>query len=102
MTLLNKVKKHLDERFGDLIVKIVLFGSRVDGTARDYSDYDLLIIVHNEIDWNKKDDIRSCVYDLNIELGILFSVQVYSEPEMNTILGKQPFVQNALETGIVI
>jgi hypothetical protein len=100
--LLEEMKSLLVEHFGDLIVKIILFGSRVDGTAKDYSDYDVLVIVNTIIDWKTRDSIRDILYDLNIEYDILLSVQVISEPEMHTILGKQPFIRNAIETGIAV
>jgi uncharacterized protein len=102
MSLLGNMKSLLLKNYGDLVVKIILFGSRVDGNAREYSDYDVLVVVKKTIDWKIKDNIRSVLYDLNIEYDILLSVQVISEPELDTILGRQPFIQNAIETGIAI
>jgi uncharacterized protein len=102
MTLLGKMKSLLEKDYGNLVVKIILFGSRVDGTAREYSDYDVLVVVNKIIDWQIKDEIRSVLYDLNIEYDVLISVQVISEPELGTILGRQPFIQNAIETGIAV
>ena len=102
MALLNKMKSVLDNSFSGLIEKVILFGSRVDGTARDYSDYDVLVVVNRTIDWETRDSIRSALYELNIEYDILLSVQVISEPELHTIMGKQPFIQNAIETGIAV
>ena len=100
--LLEKMKSMLEKTYDDLIVKIILFGSRVDGTAKEYSDYDILVVVNKIIDWKTRDSIRSILYDLNIEYDILLSIQVISEPELDTILGKQPFIRNAIETGIAV
>ena len=102
MILLNRMKSLLKRDFSSLVVKIVLFGSRVDGSARDYSDYDVLVVVNKTIDWRTRDAIRSVLYDLNFEYDILVSVQVISEPELATIRGRQPFIQNAMETGIAV
>jgi len=102
MTLLKKMKSLLIDVYGDLVVKIILFGSRVDGTAKEYSDYDVLIVVNKTLDWKTKDSIRDTLYNLNIEYDILLSVQVISEPELTTILGKQPFIQNAIERGVAV
>ena len=102
MMLLQKANLLLKKDFGDLVVKIILFGSRVDGTAREYSDYDILIVVNKTIDWKTKDSIRSVLYELNIQFDIIISVQFISEPELETILGKQPFIRNAIETGIAV
>jgi hypothetical protein len=100
--LLDIVKNRLEENFKDMVVKIILFGSRVNGTAREYSDYDLIVITKRTIDWEVKDSLRSVLYELNIEYDILLSVQVFSEAELETITGRQPFIQNALETGIAV
>ena len=102
MTLLNKMKSILDKSHHGLVEKIILYGSRVDGTSRDCSDYDVLVIVNKTIDWRTKDSIRSALYDLNIEYDILLSIQVISGPELNTILGRQPYIVNAIETGIAV
>lgn len=100
--LLEIMNKLLEKNFSDLFVKTILFGSRTDGTAREYSDYDVLVIVNKTVNWEIKDSIRSVLYDLNIELDILLSVQVISEPELETIAGKQSFIRNAIETGIAV
>ena len=102
ISLLNLIKDKLSEKFENLIVKIILFGSRIDGTAHEYSDYDVLVVVNRIINWQERDSIRSVVYDLNIKYDIQISVQFISEPELSTILGRQPFIQNAIETGITV
>ena len=102
ITLLREMKQILEKEFGPLIKRIILFGSRVDGTAGKYSDYDVLVVVNKNIDWKTADEIRSVLYDLNIEHEILISVQVISESELNALPGKQPFIQNAIETGIAV
>lgn len=102
MILLNRMKELLDEKFPHLIDRVILFGSRVDGTARDYSDYDILVIANEPVDWKVKDEIRSVLYDLNIEYDILISVQVVSDSDLSSIIGKQPFIQHAIETGISV
>ena len=100
--LLREMKAMLMNEFGDLIEKIILFGSQIDGTSREFSDYDVLVVVKRTIDWETADEIRSVLYDLNIKYDILISIQVISLPELETIPGKQPFIQNAIETGIAV
>jgi predicted nucleotidyltransferase len=45
------------EKFGENLVSIVLFGSRVKGYARRDSDYDLLIIARNLPDIMERFDL---------------------------------------------
>jgi len=49
VTIIKELKKLLQKHFPDDINKVILFGSQVNGDAREYSDYDVLIIVNNEI-----------------------------------------------------
>ncbi len=100
--ILEKIKTLLVNNYGNIINKIILFGSRTDGTAREYSDYDILIIVNSFIDWRMKDELRSVIYDLNIEYDILLSVQIISVEDLETPVGKQSFIQNAIDTGIAV
>ena len=98
--LLNELKKSLNERLGNIILQVILFGSRVNGTPRDYSDYDVLIVLlkdyNSDLEWKIYD---SC-YDLDIKYDIIIDAKLISKNELSTIKGKQPFITNAIETGI--
>jgi len=98
--LLHLVDNLLKENFADRINTIILFGSRVDGTAHEYSDYDLLIVTNESVDWETEDTIRELLYTINIQHDVVLSIQFISENELSTIKGKQPFIQRAIETGI--
>jgi predicted nucleotidyltransferase len=99
--LLRRVSEKLTENHGDLVKKIILFGSRVEGGAGPYSDYDVLIILSADVDWRLKDGIIDSIADINLEEDILIDAHIISENELSTIKGKQPYIQNALLTGIV-
>ncbi len=46
------------DKFGSDLVSIVLFGSYARGTATEYSDIDLLVIVNNvSEDWRERDKV---------------------------------------------
>jgi predicted nucleotidyltransferase len=99
--LLRRVSEKLAEDHGDLVRRIILFGSRVEGGAGPYSDYDVLIILSEDVDWRMKDGIIDSIADINLEEDILIDAHIISENELLTIKGKQPYIQNALQTGIV-
>ncbi|HOS40897.1 MAG TPA: hypothetical protein PLG31_14270 [Spirochaetota bacterium] len=100
ISLLNELRGRITNRFGDIAERRILFGSRTQGLARDYSDYGILIVLKNSYDWRREDAIRDLCYDLCIEYGIVIDTKFISSGELNTVKGKQPFFLNAIETGI--
>ncbi len=42
--ILNDLKNILNSSFPNLIEKIILFGSQINGDFQEYSDFDILII----------------------------------------------------------
>jgi uncharacterized protein len=99
--ILNTLKEALIARFGNIIERIILFGSRADGTARDYSDYDILIITSSIFDWQREREIYDVCYDIDLKFDILIDAKVISLEDMKSIKGRQPYIQNAVETGMV-
>jgi len=45
----NEIVKALRERFGEALLSVVLFGSRPQGRALPHSDYDILVVVSDEM-----------------------------------------------------
>lgn len=102
LDLLNYINEKLKSDHGGLIKKVILFGSRVKGDARPYSDYDVLLILSQDVDWQQKDKIINSIADINLEKDILIDVHMISVSELMTIKGKQPYIQNALHTGVAL
>jgi len=100
--LLHEIKTELIKEFGGLIVKVVLFGSRTDDTYREYSDYDILVVLAEPVDWRTKDRILDLMADINIRNDILINAHIISEQELFTIKGRQPFIERAMSTGISV
>ena len=71
------------EKFGENLISIVLFGSRVKGYARRDSDYDLLIIARNLPDIKERFDLlgkeESEIWD---KYGIKISSLLFEEEEI--------------------
>lgn len=76
-SILITFKKRIDALFPGEIKKILLYGSKARGEARDDSDIDVLVITKGD-DWRMRDMIRSVAYDLDAEIGYSLSVQVLS------------------------
>jgi uncharacterized protein len=96
--LLTQIKKIVKER--DPSAKIYLFGSRAMGTARNDSDWDLLILLkEDKILFEVEQEITSPLYDLEFDTGEVISPFIYSENEWNTKYKVTPFYQNVMKEG---
>ena len=56
---------------------ILLYGSVARGTQTPESDYDLLILTGQPIDWREEERIDGAVYDVQLDQGIVFSTILY-------------------------
>ena len=99
--ILTELKELLTAGFGDDIGRVILFGSQVEGRARRYSDYDILVILNKDYGWRLEDAILDSCYEIDLKYDIVTDVKVISRNELNTMKGKQPFILNALEHGWV-
>jgi uncharacterized protein len=98
--ILKELKELLSQKFGDIVEQVILYGSRAHGAAREYSDYDILIILNTDYDWRKENEILKICNDVNLKYDILIDLKIISRYELLTIKGKQPFIQEAIETGL--
>ncbi len=98
--LLNIIRDKLESKFGGMISNIILFGSRADGSAHEHSDYDILIVLTSTYDWKLEREIYDVCYEIDIEKDILIDAKIISVAEIDEPRGKQPFILNALESGM--
>jgi len=81
---LQVIKEEIERR-GLKILKVILFGSRAKGEAKEDSDRDFYIIINEEIDFKEKKNILSSIYrklveELNSDFEIVItSRQKYFE-----------------------
>ena len=99
---MQELKDLLCAAFPNEIEQVILFGSQVTGQATEDSDYDVLVIVNHDYDWRFKHKIYDTTWEIDFEYDILTDVKVISQHELHTLVGKQPFIQNALHTGVVL
>lgn len=98
--ILNDLKSILTNNLGDNLKEVILFGSQAYGGAHIDSDYDFLIILANRPDWKLRNKISDYCYDLDLKYETFLDVHILGEEELNTLRGKQPIFQKALEKGI--
>lgn len=98
--ILSKTKNLISKEFP--IEKIIFFGSRAKGKAKKFSDYDILIITKNDLNWQQKRRISDMTLNIDLEFDVITDLKVYSKNEIeNSILGQTPFMQNVLSEGFM-
>ncbi len=98
--ILNDLKYQLKLRFPDNLKDVILFGSHVTGKAHKDSDYDILIVLKQKVDWKTEREISDICYEIDLKYNIVTDTHVVSEPELLTLRGKQPIFVNALSKGL--
>jgi hypothetical protein len=86
----------------DRIQQIILFGSRARGDEKPFSDYDLLLVVH-ERERDLMDAIHDAVMDALLATGRLVSPKVFRRRDFDRLAAiPTPFFENVLKDGIRI
>jgi predicted nucleotidyltransferase len=83
--------------------EVILYGSRARGDAQTDSDYDLLVLVEEEVDWLLEDQLRQHLYPLELATGAVLTVHAYSRRTWDSPLYRaMPFVQHVERDGIIL
>ncbi|MGF7137725.1 nucleotidyltransferase domain-containing protein [Roseimarinus sediminis] len=99
--ILNQIKRIVKDK--EPTAKIYLYGSRSRGTAKDNSDWDLLILLNKDDVSNELErEITYPLYDLEFDTGEVISPMIYSEKEWNSKYKLTPFYQNVMREGILL
>ena len=77
--ILSRFRAALDEMFGDRLARVVLFGSRARGEARDDSDYDVAVFLKDLPDrWRELHRLADLRVDFIDETGAFFDAKPFS------------------------
>ena len=76
--VIKRFRAALDALYGDRIERVVLFGSRARGDAREDSDYDVAVFLKGLADrWQEVDRIVPLVTDILYEEGAFIHAMPY-------------------------
>ena len=83
--------------------EVILYGSRARGNPNKESDWDLLILLESS-DVNKRTEqsFRHHLFDIELEIGELISVFVYSKNDWENKYTITPFYKSIKKEGIRI
>ena len=100
----DKIKEIIKNTLIDYnIEKIILFGSRARGDNSEESDYDILVVVKEEIEWINREDIASLIRrrlaQLDIDIDILIRTSLYVDNTKDEIGN---VISYAVEEGVEI
>ena len=99
--ILQKLKQLLTKELGENILEVILFGSRLKKTSTAFSDFDVLIILKNDYDWNYKGLVRDLCFDISLQYDIVIDSKIISINELNhSPMGQDPLFQDAIKEGI--
>lgn len=98
--LVNDLKELIEKKFGNIVNRVMLFGSRAKGNNRSDSDYDILVIVNKTASWQLEQEILEICYDIELQNEIFIDLSVLSESDLSTPKGRQPFIADAFSSGI--
>lgn len=84
------------------IHRLILFGSRVRGTHRADSDYDLLLVVKRK-DEALIDQLYEAVIDVLLSHGRLISLKIYETQDFGRLQSLDtPFMRHIAEEGLAL
>ncbi len=99
--ILSALNNMLRKHFGHDIHQVILFGSQATGMAHEDSDYDVLIVLNRQSDWQFRDKVFDVIYDLELQYDILIDAFLISSDELcHSLRGSQPVFRNAVREGV--
>jgi predicted nucleotidyltransferase len=97
--LVDQVKAHLHEMYGEGIKRVILYGSHARGEATEDSDVDVLVLVDQSLNPREVEDgLSDLLYDIILDEGELVSVIAVSEERFENY--NSPFMLNVRKEGI--
>jgi predicted nucleotidyltransferase len=98
--LAREYAKRIRMRLGPRVKEVILFGSRARGDAREYSDYDVLVVLDQ-----RSPELRAEILDIGARMmdqyGILVATVLRSVEEWRGSQG-YPFARNIARESIAL
>ena len=97
--LVDQVKAHLNEVYGEGIKRVILYGSHARGEATKDSDVDVLVLIDPSLRPSEvEESLSDLLYDIILEEGELVCVVAVSQERFESY--NSPFMLNVKKEGI--
>jgi len=97
--LLSEIKNLIFSEYPS--AKIILFGSRSRGEEKDYSDWDILIIINDEISEKRKIELQNKIFEIELRSGEIINSIIHTSEEWNNrLVQATPFYRNVISEGV--
>ena len=99
--LVDQVKAHLNEVYGEGIKRVILYGSHARGEATKNSDVDVLVLTDPSLNPSEvMDSLSNLLFDMIMDEGELVSVIVIPEDFFEN--HNLPFMLNVRKEGVMM
>lgn len=99
--VLRLIKARINDK--DPTARIILFGSRARGQAGKNSDWDILILVdQNMINRDAEREYRDILFEIEMETGEAISTFVFSKADWENKYAITPLYQNIRKEGVLL
>jgi len=99
--LIDQIKAHLRETYGDRIKRVILYGSYARGEATKDSDVDVLVLADPSLNPSEvRESLSELLYDMLLDEGELVSVMVIPEELFENY--NSPFMLNVRKEGLAV
>jgi len=82
--------------------RVILFGSRARGDAKQDSDWDVLILIDKQVTVDISRIFRYKLFDLELETGEVFSTFIYNKKIWDSKHRVTPFYKSIKEEGVTL
>ncbi len=99
---LDDYRRILDEKYGDIVEDIIIYGSKARGDSHEDSDVDVVVLI-TEGDWKERKQIAYHGYDLSIGTDVVPSILVCNKSQWTEWENSQSyFLESIHDDGISI
>lgn len=99
--LLTELKENVLKSYPES--RVILYGSRSRGDNDIYSDWDVLIVVDEDLEESKKIEMHNNIYEIELRSGEIINSIIHSKREWNNpMMESTPFFRNVQKEGISI